>query len=88
MRTIKFESEGFGQYNEWAVENIKTFEKIAKLIVDIQRHPFDGLEKPEHLRGNYKGYWSRHIDDEHRLIYKITDEDIIIVSYKFHYDPI
>jgi toxin YoeB len=80
-----FESQAFEQFNNWASENKKTYTKIVELINDIQRHPFSGLGKPEPLRYQLKGLWSRHITDEHRLVYKIANEEIIIVSCRFHY---
>ena len=60
--------------------------KIVSLIDDILRNPFDGLGKPEPLKYELKGYWSRRISDEHRLVYKINDDSVIIVSCKFHYE--
>ena len=85
MRKVKFELEAFQQYNDWATSDIRVFHKIAKLIVEIQKNPFSGTGKPEPLKHEFKGYWSRRITDEHRLIYKVTDIDIIIVSCKYHY---
>jgi toxin YoeB len=85
MRKIKFEQKAFEHYNEWADRNIKIFRKIAKLIVEIQKEPFTGLGKPEPLKHTFLGYWSRHITQEHRLVYKVNDEEIIIVSCKYHY---
>ncbi|BAG01605.1 MULTISPECIES: Txe/YoeB family addiction module toxin [Microcystis] len=60
--------------------------KIVDLIDDILCHPFSGIGKPEPLKYQLKGYWSRRINDEHRLVYKITETEIIIISCKFHYD--
>jgi len=57
----------------------------AELIKDILRDPFKGIGKPEALKADFKGYWSRRINDEHRLIYKITNESIIIISCYSHY---
>ena len=85
MRKIKFEQKAFADYNEWAEINIKIFRKIAKLIVEIQKEPFTGLGKPEPLKHTFLGYWSRHITQEHRLVYKVNDDEIIIVSCKYHY---
>lgn len=59
--------------------------KILELITDIQKHPFEGIGKPEPLKGNFTGFWSRRIDDEHRLIYKISDGEITILKCKGHY---
>nr|WP_197083671.1 Txe/YoeB family addiction module toxin [Crocosphaera watsonii] len=61
------------------------YKKIVELINDILRQPFSGRGKPEPLKHNLKGYWSRRINDEHRLIYQVTDTEIIIISCKFHY---
>ena len=60
--------------------------KIAKLILDIQKNPFAGLGKPEPLKGNYTGYWSRRITQQHRLIYKVKNDVLFIASCRFHYD--
>lgn len=59
--------------------------KIIKLIEDCLRNPFEGLGKPEGLKHNLKGFWSRRINDEHRLVYEVTDEQICIVGCKYHY---
>ena len=85
MRKISFEKTAFEQYNDWLKTDKKIFRRIAKLIVDIQNQPFYGIGKPELLKYEYKGYWSRRITDEHRLVYKVTDDEIIIVSCKYHY---
>ena len=61
-------------------------ERINELLKDLARHPFDGKGKPEPLKFKYKGYWSRRIDSEHWLIYKVTDEEILIAKCRFHYD--
>ncbi|MFN8493925.1 MAG: Txe/YoeB family addiction module toxin [Caldilineaceae bacterium] len=86
MRRIIFESGAFEDFNSWTVENKQIHNKIVRLIKEIQRSPFTGLGKPEPLRHNMQGYWSRRIDDEHRLTYKVTDQDIIIVGCKYHYE--
>ena len=86
MRNIVFDPEAFKQFNQWATENKKLYKKIVQLIDDILRHPFSGLGKPEPLKHSLKGYWSRRINDEHRLVYQVTETDIIIISCKFHYD--
>ncbi|MFH1050988.1 MAG: Txe/YoeB family addiction module toxin [bacterium] len=85
MKKIKFEKIALKQYNNWANLDNKIFRKIAQLIVDIQKQPFVGLGKPEPLKYEYQGYLSRRITDEHRLVYKVTDDEIIIVSCKYHY---
>ncbi len=85
MRNIVFEIDAFEQFNGWISENRKTHTKIIQLINDTQRHPFDGIGKPEPLKHHLQGFWARRITHEHRLVYKITEEEIIIVSCKFHY---
>lgn len=85
MRNITFEANAFEQFNSWMNDDIKIYKKIIELINDIQRTPFSGIGKPEPLKHTLKGYWSRRITDEHRLVYKVTDSEIIIASCKFHY---
>jgi toxin YoeB len=84
-RRISFEASAFEDFNQWATLDKKTYQKIITLINDINRSPFSGLGKPEALKYEYSGYWSRRINDEHRLVYKVTDTDIIIVACKYHY---
>jgi toxin YoeB len=85
MRKIAFLPQAFEDFYLWATENRKIYTKIMTLIKDIDRHPFSGLGKPEPLKRNLKGLWSRRITKEHRLVYRVTDEEIIVVSCKFHY---
>ena len=85
MRNIVFTSLSIKEYNEWFETNIRIVDRIKLLIREIDKDPFKGIGKPEPLRGNWKGYWSRRIDYEHRLIYKVTEEKIIIVKCKGHY---
>ncbi|MDE9488326.1 Txe/YoeB family addiction module toxin, partial [Xenorhabdus bovienii] len=63
----------------------KTLKRINTLIKDIARQSFDGLGDPEPLKHNWSGYWSRRIDREHHLVYKVTDTAIIIVQCRYHY---
>ena len=70
----------------WQKTNKRNLEKINDLLKDITRHPFDGIGQPEPLKYKYKGYWSRRIDSEHRLIYRIKDDEIQIAKCRFHYD--
>jgi toxin YoeB len=82
---ISFESNAFDDFNQWAIDDKKRHKRIITLIKDITRNPYQGLGKPEALKHELQGYWSRHIDDEHRLVYKIENETIIIISCKYHY---
>ena len=85
MKPIQFESSAYLEYIEWAKANEDIFDKINKLIIDIDRNLFKGLGKPEPLKGNFKGYWSRRITDEHRLIYCVEKGIIYIYSCHGHY---
>jgi toxin YoeB len=85
VKRIIFESRAFDDFVEWAGSDKKTYAKIVALLRDIQRSPFTGLGKPEPLRHELQGYWSRRITDEHRLVYKVTDDAIIIAACKYHY---
>ncbi|MDQ3491396.1 MAG: Txe/YoeB family addiction module toxin, partial [Acidobacteriota bacterium] len=59
--------------------------RLHRLIIETARNPFSGIGKPEPLKGELRGYWSRRINDEHRLVYKVTEEQIIIVGCRLHY---
>ena len=81
-----FVDESWEDYHYWQKTNKKMLHKINKLIKDISRSPYDGIGKPEALKYKYRGLWSRRIDGEHRLIYKVKEEEIWIVKCRFHYD--
>ncbi|HEY9363503.1 MAG TPA: Txe/YoeB family addiction module toxin [Chitinophagaceae bacterium] len=85
MRNVAFSPIAFQEYNEWFEINIQLINRIKTLIHDIDRDPFKGIGKPEPLKGNWAGFWSRRIDQEHRLIYKVSDNQILIVKCKGHY---
>jgi len=85
MKQIAFEEKAFEDFTNWATQDKKLYTKIIALIKDIKRSPFLGLGKPEPLKHELSGYWSRRINDEHRLVYKVTDTMIIIASCKYHY---
>jgi toxin YoeB len=86
VRTIAFHQSAFDQYNDWALKDKKTFERLRRLIIETARNPFAGIGKPEPLKRELAGYWSRRITDEHRLVYKVTDHQLIIASCKYHYE--
>lgn len=86
MRIVAFQGEALNDYSDWAKENPKLFERIRLLIKVAARTPFDGIGKPEPLKHSKSGYWSRRIDDKHRLVYKVTDEMITVISCKYHYE--
>ena len=85
MRRIAFLPAAFDDFGRWATGNKRVHARIVKLIKDIARDPFKGLGKSEPLKHDLAGLWSRRITDEHRLVYKVTEEEIIIVSCRFHY---
>jgi len=84
-RITSFQNNAFDDYSEWAITDKKIFNKIVKLIKEIQRTPFEGTGNPEPLKHEKSGQWSRHINLEHRLVYEATDDKIIIYSCKGHY---
>ncbi len=86
MRNIQFTPSAFQIYLEWRSENDDIFEKINTLIKDILREPFKGLGKPEPLKGQWRGSWSRRITQEHRLIYRVEQDSVIIQRCRGHYD--
>ncbi|MCJ0577391.1 Txe/YoeB family addiction module toxin [Enterococcus cecorum] len=72
---------------EYWLDHDKTIaKKIRRLIKEIQREPFRGIGKPEPLKNQWSSYWSRRITNEHRLVYKIQDDILIIVQARYHYD--
>jgi toxin YoeB len=81
-----FVDESWEDYLYWQKTDKKKLKRINDLLKDISRHPFSGLGKPEPLKHKYKGYWSRRIDEEHRLIYRMLDEEIQIAKCRFHYE--
>jgi toxin YoeB len=86
MKNIQFQENAYEEFVEWATTDKDIFLKIDKLLRDISRDPFKGLGKPEPLKYKYKGFWSRRITQEHRLIYRMVNDIIIIISLKGHYD--
>ena len=85
MRNIEFLPKAFKEYNDWIETDRRTALRTGDLIKDILRDPFEGIGKPEALKYEFKGYWSRRIDQEHRLIYSVNDKTIIIISCYSHY---
>lgn len=83
--TLSWAEKAWQDYLYWQQTNKKTLRRINAIIKDIQRQPFSGLGDPEPLKHNWSGYWSRRIDREHRLIYKVMDDAIIIVQCRYHY---
>jgi toxin YoeB len=86
VKQVSFTPTAFDEYNEWIRNNPEIIPKILELIRDISRNPFKGLGKPEPLKGNFKGFWSRRITQEHRLVYKVDSDSIFIVKCRGHYE--
>ena len=83
---LKFTKEAWEDYLFWQKNDKKILKRINELIHDSMRSPFDGLGKPEPLKFELSGFWSRRIDLEHRLIYRTTDNTIEIIACRFHYN--
>ncbi len=81
-----FVDESWEDYLYWQQTDKKMLGRINKLIKEIVRSPYDGIGKPEPLKHKYRGFWSRRIDGEHRLIYRVEEDEIWIVKCRFHYD--
>ena len=86
MNNIAFTSKAWEEYCYWQMQDKKTLKKINLLLSDIQRNKYTGIGKPEPLKENLSGYWSRRIDDVNRLVYRINDEQIEIIQCKGHYE--
>jgi toxin YoeB len=82
---IAFEQNDFQDFNEWVQTDKKIYKRIIALISDIIRNPHKGIDKPEPLKYELQGFWSRRITDEHRLVYRVQDSECLIISCKYHY---
>ena len=82
---LTFSSEAWDDYLHWQKTDKAMLKRINALIKEIQRQPFAGIGKPEPLKHGLSGYWSRRINDEHRLVYKATDDGISIAQLRYHY---
>lgn len=85
-RTLKFEDRAFAELTQWIQQDRKMALKITELIEAIKRDPFSGIGKPEPLKHHRKGYWSRRITQEHRLVYLVTDNSVVVASCMGHYE--
>ena len=86
MRAIRFVPDAWQAYLYWHEQDKKTLKRINLLITACAREPFAGIGKPEALRGDLSGYWSRRIDEANRLVYRADDAELVIVACRFHYD--
>ena len=85
MRLL-WEEKAWTDYSYWQEQDKKTMKRINQLVKDIQRNGYDGIGKPEQLKGDLSGWWSRRIDEANRLIYRIENETVIIAACRSHYD--
>ena len=83
--TLTFSSKAWDNYLYWQKTDKAILKRINTLIKDIQRNPFEGIGKPEPLKENLSGFWSRRIDDTHRLIYVATEAHITVIACRYHY---
>jgi len=82
---LTFTERAWDDYVSWANDRAM-LKRIHRLIQETMREPFEGIGKPEPLKGQLSGYWSRRIDHEHRLVYKAQDEQLLIVAVRHHYE--
>lgn len=82
---LVFTEAGWKDYLWWQDNNRRLLKRVNDLIKDIRRNPFDGVGKPEPLKADLSGYWSRRIDSEHRLVYAAGKTEIVIISCLYHY---
>jgi toxin YoeB len=85
MRLL-FVEESWEDYLYWQKTDKKMLKRINSLIKDVCRSPYEGIGKPEALKHKYRGCWSRRIDQEHRLVYKVQEDSVCIIKWRFHYD--
>jgi toxin YoeB len=82
---LEFHGDGWDHYQFWIETDKAVLRKLNRLIGACLRHPFDGTGKPEPLKGDLSGYWSRRIDREHRLVYRVTADALVIIQCRYHY---
>lgn len=85
MRKIQFTKSAYADFEYWRDKDPKIYSKIIRLLQDIQVSHFEGIGKPEALKYSLKGFWSRRINREHRLVYKVGKEIISVISCRYHY---
>ena len=82
---IVFADQGWDDFTYWVDHERKLAKRIARLIKEVERDPFDGIGKPEPLKHDMAGFWSRRITDEHRLVYSVEKNQILIAQARYHY---
>ena len=86
QRLIAFSNAAWQDYVWWQTQDRKTLHRINLLVEATLREPFTGIGKPEPLRENLSGYWSRRIDESNRLVYAVEDDQIVVIGCRYHYD--
>lgn len=86
MSKLVFSESAWQDYLYWQTQDKKTLKKINSLLQDIVRNGYEGIGKPEPLKENLSGFWSRRIDDKNRIVYRISEEYIEIIQCKEHYE--
>jgi len=84
-RNLVWTDFAWSDYLYWQSQDKKTLKRINKLIMEVLRTPFEGIGKPEPLKENLSGFWSRRIDDTHRLVYAVTDTHVTVIACRYHY---
>lgn len=84
-RLLAWTDDAWVDYVYWQGQDKKTLKRINKLITDTKRSPFEGIGKPEPLKENLSGFWSRRVDESNRLVYAVNDNHITIISCRYHY---
>ncbi|CAA9891981.1 toxin of the YoeB-YefM toxin-antitoxin system [Candidatus Methylobacter favarea] len=85
-RKLAWTEAAWTDYLYWQGQDKKTLKRINKLIADVKRTPFEGMGKPEALRENLSGFWSRRIDESNRLVYAVDNEHLTIIACRYHYE--
>jgi toxin YoeB len=83
---LTFTPSAWDDYQWFLQHDRKLLKRVNQLIKDVIRSPLEGIGKPEALKGNLSGYWSRRINDEHRLVYAVRDDAVIVIACRFHYE--
>jgi toxin YoeB len=84
-RLLAWTNDAWIDYVYWQGQDKKTLKRINKLITDTKRSPFEGIGKPEPLKENLSGFWSRRVDESNRLVYAVNDSHITVISCRYHY---
>lgn len=86
MSNFIFSEDAWAEYLYWQKQDKKTLKRINQLLQDISRNGYDGIGKPEPLKGDFSGFWSRRIDEANRIVYRLSDNGIEIIQCKGHYE--